>query len=160
VVYTRPRWEKKVGALLDKEAIENFCPVNKVIRQWSDRRKTIYEPLFSSMVFVRIAPGDRCVVQQTEGFLRFIQREGRPVTIQPDEIRELRLFMQQHQSLQVDHIAVDPNDRVRILRGMTMARQGTDPMVTYHSVKLILPTLGYVVTATLLLEDASAETLS
>lgn len=47
-VYTRPRREKKASGLQEKEAIKNFCPFNKVVKKWSDRRKTIYEPLFSS----------------------------------------------------------------------------------------------------------------
>ena len=51
-VYTRPRWEKKVASLLTKKKIENFCPLNKVVRQWADRKKTVYEPLFTSYVFV------------------------------------------------------------------------------------------------------------
>ena len=53
VLYTRSRCEKKVAALLSKRGIENYCPLNRVVRKWSDRHKLIYEPLFSSYVFVR-----------------------------------------------------------------------------------------------------------
>jgi transcription antitermination factor NusG len=52
-VYTRPRWEKKVAALLLHKGIESYCPLNKVRRRWSDRTKTIEEPLFKSYVFVK-----------------------------------------------------------------------------------------------------------
>ncbi len=38
-VYTRPRWEKKVAEILTRKKIENYCPLNKVVRQWSDRKK-------------------------------------------------------------------------------------------------------------------------
>ena len=47
-VYTKPRWEKKVAALLDAKGIEYYCPLNRVVKQWSDRKKTVLEPLFKS----------------------------------------------------------------------------------------------------------------
>ncbi|HMJ47328.1 MAG TPA: transcription termination/antitermination NusG family protein, partial [Ferruginibacter sp.] len=51
VVYTRPRWEKKVAATLDERGVENYCPLNRVNRQWSDRKKVVLEPLFKGYVF-------------------------------------------------------------------------------------------------------------
>jgi hypothetical protein len=47
-VYTRPRWEKKVAEILTDKKIENYCPLNKVVRQWSDRKKIVHEPLFTT----------------------------------------------------------------------------------------------------------------
>ncbi|MEO6221006.1 MAG: transcription termination/antitermination NusG family protein, partial [Ginsengibacter sp.] len=46
VVYTRPRWEKKIAENLLRLGIEHYCPLNKVTRQWSDRKKKVLEPLF------------------------------------------------------------------------------------------------------------------
>jgi hypothetical protein len=45
-VYTKPRWEKKVAKILTTKGIENYCPLNKVQRQWSDRKKTILDHFF------------------------------------------------------------------------------------------------------------------
>ncbi|MBL0358846.1 MAG: UpxY family transcription antiterminator [Chitinophagaceae bacterium] len=53
-MYTKPRWEKKVACLLDEKGIENYCPLNKVVKQWSDRKKVVLEPVFKSYVFVKI----------------------------------------------------------------------------------------------------------
>ncbi|MEY4660481.1 MAG: hypothetical protein RLZZ42_433, partial [Bacteroidota bacterium] len=53
-VYTRSRCEKKVAQMLTKRGIVNYCPLNKKLRQWSDRKKYIFEPLFPSYVFVYI----------------------------------------------------------------------------------------------------------
>jgi len=38
-VYTKPCWEKKVANLLELKKIEHYCPLQKVYRQWSDRKK-------------------------------------------------------------------------------------------------------------------------
>ncbi|RYZ19047.1 MAG: antitermination protein NusG, partial [Chitinophagaceae bacterium] len=31
-IYTKPRWEKKVAELLTRKGIENYCPLNKVVK--------------------------------------------------------------------------------------------------------------------------------
>jgi len=65
-VYTRPKWEKKVAELLSRKRIENYCPLHKSIKQWSDRKKTIFEPLFNSYVFVHVDETDHLPVRQTK----------------------------------------------------------------------------------------------
>ena len=62
-IYTRPRWEKKVNLLLGGKGIESYCPLNKIKRKWSDRLKTIQEPLFKSYVFVKIDDGENIEVE-------------------------------------------------------------------------------------------------
>ena len=77
-IYTRPRWEKKVNHLLLQKGIESYCPLNKVRRKWSDRIKTIEEPLFKSYVFVRIADEERTPVRMTNGVVNFVYWNGKP----------------------------------------------------------------------------------
>ena len=62
-VYTKPRWEKKVAGLLERKGIESYCPLNKVQRQWSDRKKIVMEPLFQSYVFVHVGAGEHLGVR-------------------------------------------------------------------------------------------------
>ena len=71
-VYTKPRWEKKVARLLDEQGIENYCPLNKVVKQWSDRKKVVLEPLFKSYVFVRVAEEQKWELKKINGILNFI----------------------------------------------------------------------------------------
>ncbi len=47
-IYSKPRWEKKVDALLQKRNIQSWCPLQKIEKQWSDRKKIVEEPLFRS----------------------------------------------------------------------------------------------------------------
>jgi transcription antitermination factor NusG len=58
-IYTNPRWEKKVDKLLTEAGIESYCPLNTVMRKWSDRMKKVEEPLFKSYVFVQRLRGER-----------------------------------------------------------------------------------------------------
>jgi len=71
-IYTKPRWEKKVNQLLKDKGIECYCPLNKVHRKWSDRIKTVEEPLFKSYVFVKVEDADRTKVRLTNGGVNFV----------------------------------------------------------------------------------------
>ena len=53
-VYTRPNQEKKVTDQLSKKGVVVYCPLQKVIRQWSDRKKVLEIPAFRGYVFVQI----------------------------------------------------------------------------------------------------------
>ena len=51
-LYVRSRSEKKVLSQLEEMGIEAYLPLVTKVKQWSDRRKKIEEPLFKSYVFV------------------------------------------------------------------------------------------------------------
>jgi transcription antitermination factor NusG len=53
-IYTNPRAEKKVAGSLQVKGIEGYIPLQTTIRQWSDRKKKVEEPIFKSYVFVHI----------------------------------------------------------------------------------------------------------
>jgi transcription antitermination factor NusG len=55
VAYTRPMHERKVAEQLTFKGIESFLPLVKKLRQWSDRRKYVYAPLFPSYIFVKLS---------------------------------------------------------------------------------------------------------
>ena len=48
VLYTNPKAEKKVAEQLTKIGVINYCPLIKKVHQWSDRKKKIEIPLFTS----------------------------------------------------------------------------------------------------------------
>ena len=49
VVYTKPKWEKKVAERLDAIGIITYCPLITKVSQWSDRKKKVEVPLFNSL---------------------------------------------------------------------------------------------------------------
>ena len=146
-VYTKPRWEKKVSTLLLKRNIENFCPLNRVVRQWADRKKTIYEPLISCYVFVHAETSEFTEIKKIEGILNFVHWLGKPATIRDEEIIALKDFLNIYKEVKLEKIQVNINDKVRIVNGPLMLREGNVLEVRKHSVKVLLPTLGYALTA-------------
>ncbi|TKK70325.1 UpxY family transcription antiterminator [Ilyomonas limi] len=146
-VYTRPKWEKKVAHLLAKKGIEEYCPLNKVCRQWSDRKKMVQEPLFTSYVFIRVTEADHLKVKQTEGVLNLVHWLGKPAVIKEEEIEVIKHFLNDYQNVQLEKAEVNINDRVRIIDGPLLSIEGKVIAVMNHSVKVVLPSLGYTMTA-------------
>jgi len=123
-VYTRPRWEKKVASLLEERGIENYCPINKVTRQWSDRRKVVLEPVFKGYVFVRLEDDKKWQVKEVNGILNFVYFLGKPAKIRDEEIDTIRKFLNEFENVQVESKGLVVNSEVRIRQGVMMNYHG------------------------------------
>jgi transcription termination/antitermination protein NusG len=146
-LYTRPRWEKKVAELLDAKQIENYCPMQKLEKNWSDRKKIILEPLFKSYVLVRLAPKAHIPVLQTDGVIAFVTFQGKPAVIRDEEIDTVKQFLQDYEQIQVERIDVNVNDEVTIINGPLMQQTGQVMEVNNRMVKVMLPSLGFALVA-------------
>ena len=146
-VYTKPRWEKKVASLLARKQIENYCPLNKVQRQWSDRKKVVLEPLFQSYVFVNISVKQHSIVRETSGVLNFVYWLQKPAVIRDEEIDVIKRFLNEYHHVQLEKATVNLNDKVRIIGGPLMMREGNVLEVKNKTVKVLLPSMGYALVA-------------
>jgi transcription antitermination factor NusG len=146
-VYTKPRWEKKVAELLTRKRVENFCPLNKIVRQWADRKKTVMEPLFTSYVFVYASDAEQLGIKQTDGIINFVYWLGMPAVIRDEEIEAIKDFLYDHVDVKLERIPVNVADRIRITDGLLMHREGDVVEVKNKTVKVFLPSLGYSMTA-------------
>jgi transcription antitermination factor NusG len=146
-IYTKPRWEKKVHSLLTEKAIENYCPLNKVKRKWSDRVKTIEEPLFKSYVFVRIEESERTVVRMTSGVINFVYWDKKPAIIKEKEIGAIRRFLDEHENVEVHPSNIEVNKRVRVLAGSLMDQEGKVIEFRGKIARVAIDSLGYILVA-------------
>lgn len=146
-VYTRPKWEKKVAELLTRTAIENYCPLNRALHQWSDRKKIVYEPLFTSYVFVRVAEKDHLQLKQTDGIINLVHWLGKPAVIRDAEIDIIKRFLKEHAEVKLESLNVQVNDRIRIGSGPFMDCEGRVVEVRNKTVRVVLPSLSTVMVA-------------
>ncbi|HMZ45200.1 MAG TPA: UpxY family transcription antiterminator [Chitinophagaceae bacterium] len=93
VIYTKPRWEKKVDTQLTRKNIVSWCPIQKIERQWTDRKKVIEDPLFKSYVFVYTNEEERVEILRTEGVLNFVKYLKEPAVIKDEEINLIKRFL-------------------------------------------------------------------
>ena len=146
-VYTKPRWEKKVAELLSNKQVENYCPLQKVERRWSDRKKVILEPLFKSYVFVHVPEKGHVPVLQTDGVLNFVNYLGKPAVIKDEEIAIIRQFLKDYRNIQVEKIDLNVNDQVKIISGPLMEQEGSVLEIKHKTVKVLLPSMGFALVA-------------
>ncbi len=147
VVYTKPRWEKKVAALLTDKGVENYCPLNRVSKKWSDRKKVVLEPLFKGYVFVALAINNKWEVKNTEGILNFVHWNGKPATVKEKEINIIKRFLQEFDDIIVSNSRLSPSDEVEIKQGLLMNFKGIVLEVTGNRAKVKIEGMGLTLTA-------------
>src|SRR6186997_1335326 len=103
-VYTKPRFEKRVTEIMNRKRIENYCPINKVLRQWSDRTKFVTEPLFPYFVFIKITESELSSLKQIDGVVNFVYWLGKPAIIRDSEIEAIRQFLDEHSNIRLEKI--------------------------------------------------------
>jgi transcription antitermination factor NusG len=116
-VYTKSRQEKKLAATLAERGIEAYVPVQKTLRQWSDRKKVVDEVLIRSYVFVRILPGQYDTVLGYRGAVRFIWFNGKPAMIPDQQILLLKLVTGTGTEITVLPSNLEPGMPVRVIAG-------------------------------------------
>ena len=146
-IYTKPRWEKKVNQLLQDKGVESYCPLNKVRRKWSDRIKTVEEPLFKSYVFVKVNELDRTSVRMTDGVINFVYWNGKPAVIKEKEINAIKRFLDEYENVEVKPIDLKINQRVVVTGGLLMDQEGKIVGLRQKTAKVAIDSLGYILIA-------------
>lgn len=146
-LYTRPRWEKRVAETLEKKKWESYCPLNRTGRNWSDRKRPHYEPLFCSLVFVYASPTDHAKIREVDGVVNFIHWLNQPAVIRPEEIDTIRKFLKEYEHVTLEKASVNLDERVRIINGPLMMWEGKIVQIRTNMVKIMLPSLGYSLVA-------------
>lgn len=146
-VYTKPRWEKKVHALLVEKGIESYCPLNKVHRKWSDRIKIVEEPLFKSYVFVRVNEEEKTPVRMVNGVVNFVYWQGKPALIKDKEILTIRKFLDEYEDVEVRQIDLAPDTAVVVNQGALMGKKGKVKRVLRKKVEVLIESIGFTLTA-------------
>jgi transcription antitermination factor NusG len=148
-VYTKPRWEKKVSDNLTAMGIENYCPLTQVSKQWSDRKKIVFQPLFTSYVFVHATDQERLLLNRCDGVVNLLYWLGKPAIIRDAEIEIIKEFLGKYHTVELKAYNINLYDRVRIIHGPFSEMEGIIMGVHSNTVKVELPSLGVLMYAQL-----------
>ena len=146
-VHTRPRWEKKVATLLQYKGIENYCPLNKVMRQWSDRKKAVLEPLFKGYVFVQIDEKAKWDILNINGIVNYVHWLGKPAKIRDREIDTIRRFLNEFEDIEVTETALQVNSAVQVKQGVLMNYKGIVLELNGNRAKVKIESMGIQLSA-------------
>lgn len=92
-VYVKSRYEKKTSKLLEDKSIETYLPLIGRLKQWSDRKKMVEEPLFKSYLFVQTDLKNYYEILNTPGIVKFVTFEGKPVPVPDNQIIAVKEYI-------------------------------------------------------------------
>lgn len=125
VFYTKSRQEKKVRDILLRNGHEVFLPMQKVLRQWSDRKKKVEVPLFNSYIFVLESEDKIVNILQTPGIAWNIRHNQKPAILHPKELALIQRFLTSGLLVEVTPLAgAAVGDLVEIMGGPLKGTRG------------------------------------
>jgi len=149
VIYTKPRNEKKVFERLTAQGIDCYCPYQKTLKQWSDRKKWVEEPVFRSYMFVN-DPSSYDVdltILQTAGVVRFLYWLGKPAIVRDEEIEIIKKFLGEYQGVEI--LSFEKGTQLRVKDGALKDCEGIVEYQTENEVVLRVEKLGMSLVAKL-----------
>lgn len=96
-IYTKVNQEKKIRLMLIEQKIECYLPLTKTLRQWSDRKKWIEEPLFRCYLFVKVSYKEFFKVLDIPGVIVYVNFGGKPQKVPEYQLENIRTFVKQEQ---------------------------------------------------------------
>ena len=124
-LYVRSRAEKKVAKELEAEGIEYYLPLEKVLRQWSDRKKWVEEPLFRSYIFVKADHNDYYKALYVPNAVKYVSFDGEAVVVPPQQIEAIKFYLNEKAPVTGDETDMKEGQRVEIIAGKMTGLQGT-----------------------------------
>uniref|UniRef100_A0A832DPK3 UpxY family transcription antiterminator n=1 Tax=Ignavibacterium album TaxID=591197 RepID=A0A832DPK3_9BACT len=115
-LYTKVNQEFKAAEQLNRIGIEYYLPVVNKIRQWSDRKKKIKEPVIKNYIFIYATESERLEALNLTSVVRCISENGRPAVIPEWQIENLKLVIESRADF-ILYEGLVPGQSIEILTG-------------------------------------------
>jgi transcription antitermination factor NusG len=115
-LYTKARHEKKVERQIAEKGIQTYLPMNRVLRQWSDRKQWVEQPLFRSYLFVRADTSERYRAIQVYGAVHWVTFRGEHTIVPEREIDTIQRILRERPSVETCQ-NLEIGDEVEITHG-------------------------------------------
>ena len=118
-IYVKSRSEKKVAERLQEIGIDYYLPLVTTIRQWSDRKKRVEEPLFKSYVFVHSTTKQHIPILNVYGVIKFVTFEHQAVVVPENQIVAIKRYIDDfdEKERELTNAELQVGDMVRITNG-------------------------------------------
>jgi len=123
-LYTKPRSEFKAEEQLINSNITTYLPKITRLKQWSDRKKKITEPLLRGYIFIYADEQERLISVEKQAVVRCSFDGGRPARIPEWQIDNIRKMLDSNSEVIV-HNGIVPGVKVMIKGGSFKGVIGT-----------------------------------
>lgn len=115
-LYTKPRSEFKAREQLAVLEVEHYLPTFTKMKQWSDRKKKITEPLIRGYIFIHANEIQRLASVEQPSIVRCLFDGGHPASIPDWQINNIKKLITPESELIVCN-GIVPGTKVRIKNG-------------------------------------------
>lgn len=144
VVYTKPKWEKRVSEQLQKFGINSYCPLTHKVQQYSDRKKKVVVPLFNNYVFVQLSEKDRNLVFLSPGVVRYLFWLGKHAIVKDHEISTIKNWVEKGDKLEITLTPYKIGETIKLNSGAFIDQNAVIKEITNTHFILVLESLGCV----------------
>lgn len=154
-VYVKSRAEKKAQTELQIQEIETFLPLQRKLRQWSDRKKWVETPLISGYLFVKASRKEYDQVLQSNYVVSYVRFEGKAAIVPEYQIEYLKLMLKQDSSeIEITREKLKPGQMIEVVAGPLIGLKGKLQKIKgKNKVAIELEQLGYSALVEILAED-------
>ncbi len=121
---TKPRAEKKVNERLQEINITTYLPLTKELRQWSDRKKWVEEPLFRGYILVWTTPNEFIKSLEQDGAVSFVRFGGKPAVISEEQVDMISKILNNELRYEVTNETFAEGDKVEVISGPLKGTKG------------------------------------
>jgi transcription antitermination factor NusG len=122
-LFTRYQHEKPVALALSSKNYEVYLPLCNSTRQWQDRSKQVWSPLFPSYVFVRGGMDRPLQIVSTPGVIHIVRFGRWPAVIPEAQVDAVKKILKSHAAVE-PHPYLTCGDRVRVKSGALAGLEG------------------------------------
>ena len=145
VLYTKPRHEIKTLERLVQNGFEVYCPMITTLRQWSDRKKKISEPLLPSYIFIKTTEKKRAIPLTDPSVLNYIFWLGKPAIIRDAEIDLLKGIVSKDKVQEFEVRKLKVGSEIAINKGQIQSKNAIVKTVSNNYVTAELKELGITI---------------
>jgi transcription antitermination factor NusG len=145
VLYTKPRHEIKALERLAQNGFEVYCPMKTTLKQWSDRKKKVSEPLLPSYIFIKTTEKNRAIPLTDPSVLNYIFWLGKPATVRESEIDTLKGIISKDKVQEFEIRKLKIGDEIDINKAKIKVEKAIVKSVSNNYVKVELTELGMTI---------------
>jgi len=145
VLYTKPRHEVKALERLVQNGFEVYCPMKTTLKQWSDRKKKVSEPLLPSYIFIKITEKKRATPLTDPSVLNYIFWLGKPAIIRDIEIDALKGIISKDKVQEFEVRKLKVGSEIAINKGLIKSKNAVVKTVSNNHVTAELKELGMTI---------------
>ncbi len=125
-LYIKSRAEKKALDDLEFKEIEVFLPLQRKLRQWSDRKKWVEMPLIPGYLFVKVSRKEYdLALQASNHVVTYVRFEGKAAIIPEKQIEYLKLLLKQNNlDIEITQEKLEPGQTIEVIAGPLIGLRG------------------------------------